>query len=1131
MSVAQSPPDQLQRDRALDPRHSFIVQAPAGSGKTELLIQRYLRLLALVDEPEEVLAITFTHKAAGEMRSRVIKALEQAQAGEVPQAAHLRRAYELARDILTDGRREQWQLHRHPARLGISTIDAVNAWIAGRRPAGGGGSARQPIAPDPGRLYQEAARATLGLMADDDEAGRQVAALMRHLDNDAGRFERLLVAMLPRRDQWLRHALDTDAVREDFEAPLRRLAGIGMQNAANRLPPDVAGELLALLPAAAGFLRDTKKAMQLPAWIGRTHFPGTDADDLAAWRDLATALLTDKEGWRRKIDAQNGFPAAEPQSNARMKALIEGLPGCEPLRLALVNVRALPGAAYEDGQWEMLGCLRAVLRLAAAQLRLVCAVRGETDFADVAAAALDALGGSDEPTDLALLLDHRLRHLLVDEFQDTSLAQYTLLERLTAGWSPDDGRSLFLVGDPMQSIYGFREADVGIFMQVRDGGIGQIRPQFLQLTANFRSASPLVEWSNEVFSRTFPAADDGLLGAVQFARSMPVPDDQPRAGVAWHWLPAGDDRAEPRRVLDLLAQARGEDPGQRVCILVRNRSHASAIIAALRSAGIDFVAPEIELLERSGVAQDLLALTRALCQRADRLAWIGVLRAPWCGLSLADLDGLLADDHRSAVTDLLRDAGRVAKLSATGAAAVRRLCAVLDQVEIARERRSLRDLVEGAWLMLGGPATIPEASQLESARTFLDLLDAAGAPADGLDMAWLTAQMAAHKGSLGSGGTGTALQVMTMHKAKGLEFDTVIVAGLGKRTRTDELPLLLWRNVTMPDGSQAPLLAPLPATGADRDPVYGYLRQLDQRRAEAETDRLLYVACTRARRRLHLLAQLEVLADGSPHSIRQPDSRSLLHRLWPAVKAEATAAVAVAAGDWPAVAREREPVWVQPTIRRLPAGWQVPAPPPPLALSPSAPEAAAAAPVAYEWAGRLAMHVGSVVHSCLQTIAMTGVAAWTRERLQAQQPAIRRMLLTLGVPRHELEDAAVRVGEALARTLRDERGRWLLDDSHAEAASELALTVCEGGRFRNLVIDRSFRTDDGTRWVVDFKTSQHEGGDLEAFLRTQSERYREQLRGYRAAMAALGGEPVRTALYFPLLGVFQEVDCGTDGPG
>ena len=115
------------------------------------------------------------------------------------------------------------------------------------------------------------------------------------------------------------------------------------------------------------------------------------------------------------------------------------------------------------------------------------------------------------------------------------------------------------------------------------------------------------------------------------------------------------------------------------------------------------------------------------------------------------------------------------------------------------------------------------------------------------------------------------------------------------------------------------------------------------------------------------------------------------------------------------------------------------------------------------------------------------------------------------------------VVEALTNTVGDERGRWILSREHREAHSELTLTGIANGRLTDAVIDRSFVDRDGTRWVIDFKTSRHEGGGLEAFLKRELERYRAQLETYVALARGLGQNPVRAGLYFPLIGAFREL--------
>jgi ATP-dependent exoDNAse (exonuclease V) beta subunit len=140
--------DAAARARALDEKRSFLVQAPAGSGKTELLIQRFLALLTVVDRPERIVAMTFTRKAAGEVRQRIVNALAEAEAGGPPETPHKRLTWELATKALAQDARQGWHLTQHPARLAVQTIDAI---CAGLRKAG---SARDP--PRRGRALRRA---------------------------------------------------------------------------------------------------------------------------------------------------------------------------------------------------------------------------------------------------------------------------------------------------------------------------------------------------------------------------------------------------------------------------------------------------------------------------------------------------------------------------------------------------------------------------------------------------------------------------------------------------------------------------------------------------------------------------------------------------------------------------------------------------------------------------------------------------------------------------------------------------------------------------------------------------------------------------------------------------------------
>jgi len=988
--------DQRARDAALDPERSFIVQAPAGSGKTELLVKRYIRLLGTVEKPEEIVAITFTIKAAAEMRERVLEKL--------PNAAEI--------------------AHR----LRIQTFDALCVALTRQMPVLSRFGAQPQIVEDARLHYREAARRTL------KDFSPAVEAVLSHLDNNVDAATALIGSMLAKRDQWLRKTGAAPA-RSELESCLR-------------------SERSRLLAKA------------------RALHPQASAE-------FAEAMLTKNDhSWRKKV----------PEAMA--------LSGNEPLRQALSALLRMPPERYNDAQWQVLQSLIELLPLAAAQLRVVFAEHGEADFTEIAQGAVRALGTAEAPTDLLLSMDARVRHILVDEFQDTSFSQWELLVLLTSGWQPNDGRTLFLVGDPMQSIYRFRDAQVALFLKAQSEGLGSVHLQSLTLTTNFRSHAGLVDWFNATFSRILPATADPVSGAVPYSAATPHPAKPQLGGPAVSWTNSTDRAHEARSVVQLVRRAEG-----RAAILVRNRDTLAEIVPALRSAGIRFRAIEIERLGEKQVVQDLYAIARALTHLGDRVAWLSLLRAPWIGLALSDLYQIAAGDRFATVWELIQENLFLANFRS-----------VLAPALAERGRGNLRDRVEGVWLALGGPACVENETDLEDAEIFLDelsKLEADGAPPDFAALAGSLSELYALPDVAASDDD---LQIMTIHKAKGLQFDTVIVPGLDKISGTDDSPLFLWKEFVFGDsndkqrGASAPrgmLLAPIKQTGADKDPVYEYLRRLDRAAEDAEAGRLLYVAATRAAERLHLLACVKRDEAGE---LKSPDQRSLLAQAWPLAQEIFAGLDPVPVASQAASA---EPAY---KLRRVASGFELPSAPE--AARWNAPDARSEdQQIEFSWAGETARHVGTIVHRWLQRMADDALEGWSTQRVVSLWPQFCSELRRHGVPDSELEIAANLVSTALINSLLDERGRWLMGP-HAEAWTEYAVHTRDGKRH---VIDRRIREADGTCWVVDYKTSRHEGASIETFLERERERYAPQLARYAQAIGA-----THMGLYFPLLRGWKE---------
>ncbi len=751
----RSPTDLEARRDAIDITRSVLVQAPAGAGKTNLLTQRYLALLAQVDEPEYVLALTFTRAATAEMRGRILGALEYARRHPVPVAGE-GSEMPLARTALAHALNRGWRILELPHRLDIQTIDSLCMRVAHAQPLlarlGGDLQPSDHTAP----LYAEAARRTTALLGGSDaELNQALHTVLLRRDNNLHEVERLLAGMLGRRDAWLgvlplapSEHVDWSQVRAALEAPFaaecsRVLNSLHSTLSAMEQPAE---ELLCLARyAAANQHAHATTNNELAALLDIADLPEGSEEDAAAWLALACLLLTASGTWRKQWSKNDGFPPKgsgagsreREQWKRRMKELAEWLqshPLAQPLLQLFCGLRTLPPARYSDEQWGTLLAVFRLLRRAAAELRLVFAESNTVDFIEIAQSAEAVL--REEGSLRGMLESDRKQHILIDEFQDTSRAQYRLVSALLREWTDGDGRTLFLVGDPLQSIYGFRQAEVALFHHTRRGGVpcGSVeedryhRCHPLTLTHNFRSHQALVSALNERFAPIFSeSATEDAAGFV-VAQAWPRPVAEPSLQFHLQTIETNadtDPESEPsgamepsstsgharsateaetivrilQQELPAVEQAHMQGASEcRIAVLVRSRPHLAAILPALRAAGIPYRAVDLEPLADQPEIIDILSLLRALIHPADRLSWLGVFRAPWCGLLLRDLHTLAGGDDRQAQRKPLPDVldERLALLSADGRERAARTWATL------RAARSTRyaggNISLAAWL-------------------------------------------------------------------------------------------------------------------------------------------------------------------------------------------------------------------------------------------------------------------------------------------------------------------------------------------------------------------------------------------------------------------------------------------------
>ena len=1154
MTDSMEIPDAAERTQALDPSQSFIVQAPAGSGKTTLLIQRFLKLLTCVDAPEEIVAITFTRKAAAEMRTRVLAALETGSEPAAAETAQQKMHRELAAAVLQRSLQAGWHIAENPERLRIQTIDSLCAALTRQMPLLSEFGAQPETIEDAADYYLEAARATLASVEQNHAMARDVERLLGHLDNDMARIEALLADMLARRDHWLRHLHGKP--REELESSLQNSRNNALRFAFRLFPMELRNELLALLRYASANLINSGKSSAVTLCNSWDALSATDAGQ---WQGIAELLLTQKGDWRKKISENEGFPAGSSKAEKdeakvwkkRLKTLLELLTPHETLRQALYDTRQLPPPHYSDRQWGILGAIMRLLPYAVAQLNVIFQIHGKVDFAEVAQRALRALGDPESPTDLALALDYRIKHLMIDEFQDISISQFSLIEKLIAGWEAGDGRSFFAVGDPMQSIYRFREAEVGLFLQVRNAGIGALVLQPLTLSANFRSQQGIIDWVNATFARIMPDCEDSATGAVAYAASIATHAGLPSDAVKIYPILEKDEVAEARQVVEIILQTRHDHPGGTIAILVRNRSHLAEIVEQIKAVGLRFRAIDIELLRHKPVVQDLLALTRAVINQADDIAWFGLLRAPWCGLLLKDITVLVENNpavlnKNITVWEIISDESCWRGISADAMGRLRRIREVLSACMCNRQRQTLRLTVEAVWYALGGPGCInPLASggsdainNSDDAMIYLDYLESQEVAGDIQDLAGFENRLVALYASPDLAAD-ESLQIMTIHKAKGLEFDTVIVPGLGRISRNHDKQLLRWieqphSQAVGEKGAAIPdlLLAPIQETGVGVDPIYTWVEKLDRDKAQFEIDRLLYVAATRAKKFLHLLGHVNKASlDHEDATPLKPQQGSLLQRLWvtvqPAYSAAVTGKVIAMNDESKQSADERS----KPSdgavnnqgICRLKAGWILPDAPESVIWKEPLDKKQIREAIEFSWASEMARHVGNVVHRWLQKIAEDKMHNWDTERIQGMRKRYMQNLIASGMngDNQALAYAAERIVQALTNAINDKRGRWILGPQQF-AQNELKISGIVNNEVMNWIIDRTFCDANGIRWIIDYKTSSHEGSALEDFLDREQMRYQHQLEHYAELLRRIDLRPIKLGIYFPLMNGWRE---------
>ncbi len=1049
MSVIDTP----QRQTATDPTRSFLVQAPAGSGKTEMLSQRFLRLLSTVKAPEQIIALTFTRKAASEMRERIMLALKHAASGKTPQSAHQQQTFDFAQAVLAQDKRLQWQLLNHPARLKIMTLDALCQSICQAIPIQEKAIPFAKITENADWYCQQAAKQCIEYALKEPQWQTPMSSLLLHLDNRVDQLISLFADMLLQREQWMHLVISAQSTpKHIFEQALSLIEQHTIKRFIDTVPSQLQNQLQQLAQQAAN-IDDKPDSPRKPlqSWSSFHKL------DRAILHGLASLLLTSTDQLRKQFDHHVGVSKSschnEPlyrQMKEDSIALLQNLAQLPDFVNALVRVKNLPPSQYNDNQWMILSYLLQILPLLAAHLQLLFEQDQVLDFTAVSHQAINALGDDQQPTDLALYWDNAIHHLLIDEFQDTSIQQYQLIEKLVAGWEPGDGKTLFCVGDPMQSIYRFRQAEVGLFLRARYHGIGSVKLDYLQLKMNFRSCGQIVNWFNHAFAPVFPAQEDVELGAISFSSSTPaLPLDE---GSYIQTFSYEDKEQEAQTLVAHIDNLRRNHPNDSIALLARSRSQLRPILALLREQRIPFQGVDMDLLTTLPHIQDVWSLTTALLNPTHKLSWFALMRGPFCGVTLGDLLQIGKAARQRPIYEVLANLDALKEsLSEDGFTRANYFFHIMRQALRQRYHKPLSLWTWETFQAFQGPTLLDDKAltDLEQYWQLLAKHDAAGTIDD---MNYFRKRL---EDLYSQQSQACQLQVMTIHKSKGLEFDTVVLPQLSATNTNRDRPLLRW--LKLPREQQAPLflLAPIKATDQERCPLYDFLASLDQEKEHFEKQRLLYVAITRAKKRL-FLSGVKKVANSSFQSLLKHisfetgESKSQVEHLSPSANLYRIDAGLIDHYQYKQLTFQSA---LQPKDRL----------------------------------DNQASVIGSVVHGLLQQAVLN---QYNQMEQLNWQPALHF------IKQHVIASSSQQLIEKqchhlLANFFQCPTGQWLIQP-RSQSFAEYPILVQSEDKPKQQIIDRFFYDDETGWWVVDYKTA--------SFDETKHKGHLEQVNNYAHAL-------------------------------
>lgn len=804
--------DNKTRTLALGPG-SFIVEAPAGSGKTELLTQRFLYLISKSVSPNNILAVTFTNKAASEMKHRIVSYIRGEQD---PKSDITKKIIEIIKKEIniTDN-----SIDKLVSNLNIMTIDALANKICQQKPLMSKYASNATITENIDHLLNEA----INEIFTNTEYINILSDISQILSVTTSELESYFLSLLKTRDTWIYDIFETYNEDRSFEKYIQ----------------SEEEELLARLNKYFNF---TKNFV---------------IKDKNIWIEIIQNIYTKNGDIRKKITLTFLDKAKQDLLFDLIKK--ERIPVYD--EIAYIEYFFKIKSTQND---DLLKSINQILKLLIAELKIVFSKNNEIDFVEINQNAIYSLFDEYGDTNLNHKLSTQFDHILVDEFQDINHIQLRLFELLTKSWG--QGQTFFCVGDPMQSIYKFRKAEVSLFLQAITNGIAQTKLEHLKLKVNNRSEPQLITWFNKVFSSIFSKENDLDLGAIKFSKSETNSESKSNGEINYFNFINNDNYDDCEA--ELIAQEIINSKYNRIAIIARSRSHLRPIISYLKKnyqKQIQLTAIEIESLYDHQCIQDILNLTLALNDFSNRISWIGLLRSPLCGLTLEELSILFEENHDEYIYVLLKNYQNKKLTEATKKRIEFFLKIITESLDLTNKTK-WGDLLKSTWENLSGDSTLLNESDYILINQFINIVDENESLINEPNklIAYIKNKRTSDISKLDK-----RVEFLTIHKSKGLEFDHVIIPGLNKKPKNNETKVILF-DYKCDEGRS---YYSINTSNTEVAPsLYEYHKLKEKIRDEKELQRLLYVACTRAISRIDLISSLD--------RSKQPIKNTLLSLIW-----------------------------------------------------------------------------------------------------------------------------------------------------------------------------------------------------------------------------------------------------------